>query len=601
MRRPFAPAAAALLAVIPLALPSEAASTLVFKAVAAETSAKQGPYGRVYAGSQGVMTLGGYGWKSVAAAEEVARRLNVLAEEGLRPDEIKVRRVARTHLIEAPTTRIVQIDRVIAAVHASSPERLAQDWAANLRAQFGRPYLSCPSIVVPLGENRSASVRGNISGALSVRSETSVVTPTWDPSRKLVQVFGQQVGRTEIVLTDTNSLLRVPVQSAKYAARLARSLVGGVSGNPATSEEIIRAVKAAVAAALELEPGAWANVKPWIKGDTCLTPDQSTSVPVRISAAGEEYLSYRTRVEVPVRNEQLPPRPVEMLMVSNSPERLLSLGLWYEGELNHARSARLFYHHLNATDARAELVVELWNLGEDAAEVHVIAGSGGPSRDESWAGHRAATVFLGKRAANRGWIVPLRAGTATPVFSQSITPAAVASGAIELRLSAPADLRVRLYLASPRLTRMPYPITSYSPSPFLGRWQYRQAHREVAARYVVGGDWAFVTIGDQPLAGQMAGDRLLGNYGLSYDINIALSNPTEEDARVVLLLEPAGGPARGSLLIDGTPVGASLIAKDSEAELARYGLAPGETREVCIQTMPEGGSHYPVRLVARSL
>jgi hypothetical protein len=118
---------------------------------------------------------------------------------------------------------------------------------------------------------------------------------------------------------------------------------------------------------------------------------------------------------------------------------------------------------------------------------------------------------------------------------------------------------------------------------------------------VVGGDWAFVTIGDQPLAGQMAGDRLLGNYGLSYDINIALSNPTEEDARVVLLLEPAGGPARGSLLIDGTPVGASLIAKDSEAELARYGLAPGETREVCIQTMPEGGSHYPVRLVARSL
>jgi len=601
MRQLLAPAAAALLILLALPSPTRAASTLVFKAVATETSAKQGPYGRVYAGPHGVITLGGYGWKSVAAAEEVARRLNLLAEEGLRPNEIRLRPARRAFLIEARSKTIVQVDQTIARVHRSSPEQLAQDWAENLRAQFSQPYLSFPPLVVPVGESRSAPVRGNIAGQLTVRAETPVVRATWDPSRNLVQVLGQDAGRTELVLTDAQNVLRVPIRSAKYAARLARASTGAVTGNPATAEEMARAAKAAVGAALELQSGAWASVVPSVKQGAQLTPGQSASVPVRVSAGGEEHLSYHARADVPVRNEQLARDPVEMLMVSNYPERLFSLGLWYEGQLNDSRSARLFYHHLNGTGMSAELVVELWNLGEDTASVHVIAASGGPSRDESWAGHRAAVAFLSKRAGNRGWLVPLRGKTATAVFSQPITPGATASGAIEFRASGPADLRVRLYLASPRLSRIPYAIRSHSPSPFLGRWQYPQAHREVSARYLVGREWAFITIGDQPISGLVEGDRLLGNYGLIYDIQLELVNPTDQQAQVVLLLEPAGGPARGSLLIDGMPVEAALIRADSEVELARYSLAPAELRRVRIHTMPEGGSHYPVRLFARAL
>jgi hypothetical protein len=99
----------------------------------------------------------------------------------------------------------------------------------------------------------------------------------------------------------------------------------------------------------------------------------------------------------------------------------------------------------------------------------------------------------------------------------------------------------------------------------------------------------------------LEGDRLSGNYGVIYNIALLLINPTAEEAPVIILLEPAGGPARGFLLIDGMPVEAAVLTRDSEAELARYLLAPGEHRRVWIETTPQSGSNYPVRVVARPI
>jgi len=172
---------------------------------------------------------------------------------------------------------------------------------------------------------------------------------------------------------------------------------------------------------------------------------------------------------------------------------------------------------------------------------------------------------------------------------------------MELRALDPADLRVRCYLSPPRSERTPYPIKTYSPSPFPGKWLYPNPARELRAHYIVGREWAFITIGDQAAAGLLEGDRLAGNYGIIYNILLELTNPTAEDVPVVILLEPAGGPARGFLLIDGKAVEAAVLSRDSEAELARYVLAPGEYRRVWIETTPQSGSNYPVRLVARPI
>ncbi len=597
MRQVIRTLAATLLFAAGLCLEAQAASTLVFKVVAVQ--GKTGVAGRIYAGSESVMTLGGYGWKSIEAARDVAHRLNALADEGLRPDEVSIWTERRTHLLMARGERIVTVDKVVAKAQGADRASLARAWAQNLRAQFGRPYLAAAPVLVPVGETRAAPVRGNIAGDLLVAAAAPFVSATWDKSAKQVRVLGLQPGRTELILEDRENVLRVPVRAAKYAAQLVASIPAAVTGSPASPELVARAARAAVGAGLSAEPGAWISVTPSVKGTGSLWPGKSVAVPTQISAAGPEYLSYRATPAVPVRNEVVATGPANLLMVSNYPERLRSHGLWFEGKIKDSDSIRFLYHHVNATRDSADLVVELWNLGEETARVQVVAGLAGPSYDEAWVGHRAASEFLVDRAANAGWVVPAPAGAATPVVAQRMPPGSVVSGILEFRALGPANLSLRLYLAPSLSQRLPRRIESYAESPLLGQWHYPQPRREVRARYEVGRDWAFITIGDKAAPGLVAGDQLAGSYGVMYDIELDLANPTSEAARVAVLLEPAGGPARGALLVDGQPVETALLSKNAEGLVARYLLAPGETRRVHIQTLPQGGSNYPVRLVAR--
>ncbi len=580
---------------------AEGASTLVFKVAPVHTGASAGLVGRIYAGPEGVMTLGGRNPNSLRDAAEVARRLNELAEAGLAAERIAVRRERSSYVVVAGDRCIVRVDRTLAEFHNTTPERLAHIWAGNLSDAFSRPYLSMRPIIVPFGETRSAQLKGNAVGAVAASAETPIVNVAYDGPARSVRVSGVTPGRTTLVVTDDRNTLRVPVRCAKWAAQLADPITASVTGSPPTAEATYQAVYAAVAASLSLEPGAWASIAPWVGDAPALPVGRSAEVPVRVSAAGPDYLPYRSRSVVAVRNESVPTEDVDILMVSNSPERLQDHGIWFEGSLHGFRSARLLYHHVNGMSMSADLVVELVNLGDATCRVHVVAGKGGPSKDESWAGHCAARDFLRSRLHGVGWIAPVPAGAATAILVQRVTSGATASGVIELRALGPGDLRVRCHLASPRSSWLPHQVGSYRPSPILGKWHFQTTREQVAAGYEVGREWAFVTIGDGSMPGLLQGDRLPGRYGVIHDIRLDLSNPTQEVARVEVMLEPGGGVARGTLIVDGQLAEAAMLTRDAEARIALYTMVPGEVRSVRIQTMPESGSSYPVRLVARSL
>ena len=95
--------AATLILTAAWAAPAHPASTLVFKAVAIAGKRGKGPAGRIYCGPDSVMTLAGRGWQSVLDAREVARRLNLLAEEGIHPEDIRIHRRRTSHIITART------------------------------------------------------------------------------------------------------------------------------------------------------------------------------------------------------------------------------------------------------------------------------------------------------------------------------------------------------------------------------------------------------------------------------------------------------------------------------------------------------------------
>jgi hypothetical protein len=121
----------------------------------------------------------------------------------------------------------------------------------------------------------------------------------------------------------------------------------------------------------------------------------------------------------------------------------------------------------------------------------------------------------------------------------------------------------------------------------------------VRARYRVGDPWTFIPVGQRPIPGRNGKLRLDGNYGVLYEIDLRLENPTSEPRTVDVALSPDAGDARGVFCIDGRLIEVSPLA-GHDTLLASFRLEAGETREVPVRTLPVAGSAYPARIVVRS-
>lgn len=580
---------------------AQALSTLSFQSVAVTAPDGKGQAGRIYCGPDSVLTLSGQGEASVRQASELAQRLEALAEEGLQPQEITLRKERRVCVLLARGERLLVVDKVLARAQRSTVDKLAATWLENLRTQFGKPHLAMQPLIVPLGEARTTPLKGRIVGAVKVTVEPAVGTATWNASQRTISMTGKTLGRGALVIEDRASRLRVPVQIMKYAARVKEPLTAVVTGDPASVDAIEAAVRAALDVDVVPEPGATSEMGAWLGDTQPLALGASTAVPVAITAAGEGYLDYQVRPVVRVTNKPMAFGDASRLLVSNSPERLRSTGLWYEATLDSDQAERLLYHHVNASEGSAVLAVELWNLGDRPAQIHVTSGIAGPSSDEAWVGHRATVQFFKNRKRHSGWMVTVPAGTAVAAVSQPMPRGSVVSGVLQLRALGEAHLSVRIFLRRPGTARGARPIEQYRASRSLGMFQYPDPVRRVSARYQVGGHWAFITVGDQPAVGTLDGDQLSGSYGVFYDITMELSNPTEVPTEVLLAMEAAGGPARSALLVDGRIIEVAMLKRDDEVSVLHYLLGPGQRRTIKILIMPQAGSNYPVRLVMRPL
>jgi hypothetical protein len=580
---------------------AQALSTLSFQSVAVTAPDGKSQAGRIYCGPDSVLTLSGQGDASVRQASALAARLEALAEEGLQPQEITLRKERRVCVLLARGGRLLVVDKVLARAQHSSVDKLATTWLENLRTQFRKPHLAMQPLTVPLGEARTMPLKGRIVGAVKVKVEPAVGTATWNAAQRTISMTGKTLGRGALVIEDRASRLRVPVRIMKYAARVKEPLTAVVTGDPASVDAIGAAVNATLEADVIAEPGAASEVGAWLGDTQPLALGASTAVPVAITAGGEGYLDYRVRPVVRVTNEPMALADATLLLVSNSPERLRSTGLWYEATLGSDQAARLLYHHVNVSEGAAVLALEVWNLGKKPAQVHVTSGVAGPSSDEAWVGHRATVQFLENRKRHSGWVLTVPAGTAVAAVSQAMPYGSVASGVLELRALGEAHLSVRLFLRRPGTARGARPIEDYQASRSLGMFQYPDPVRRLNARYQVGGHWAFITVGDEPAVGKIDDDRLPGSYGVFYEISLELSNPTDLATEVLLAMEAAGGPARGALLVDGRIIEVAMLKRDEEVSVLHYLLGPGQTRTTRILIMPEAGSNYPVRLVMRPL
>ena len=177
----------------------------------------------------------------------------------------------------------------------TSAPALAQRWLRQLRGEFGKPYLSVQGAAVPLGEARAARLLGNIVGPVRIESDGRAVAARWEGVIRTVVLTGQEVGQATITISDEKSVIRIPVQVAKYAVQFDAPVTATVTGNPPSQFAAESAVAAAVQAAIHPEPGASCEIITEAADVSALYPGHTAQVPVRIIGEGSGYLPYRAR------------------------------------------------------------------------------------------------------------------------------------------------------------------------------------------------------------------------------------------------------------------------------------------------------------------
>jgi hypothetical protein len=120
----------------------------------------------------------------------------------------------------------------------------------------------------------------------------------------------------------------------------------------------------------------------------------------------------------------------------------------------------------------------------------------------------------------------------------------------------------------------------------------------IDATYTVGKQWAFIRLGKTPIKHATL-DKVLYAFGITYDVNATLVNPTEQDQTVEVLFEATAGPAAGVFLLDGKYAEVKRLGPPDERMIGSYLVRAGKTRKVDIRTIPLSGSAYPATLIVR--
>ena len=633
----------------PVVLQTTSNSTSVWRARAEARPGDRGS-GEVYVNDMLVIRLrttsGSFG--PFRRAEIAAARLNSAIGGGLTPNDILVD--TKTDPV-APRLKgagqiIVSVDKTEARASGSAPAAIVRGWASSLRSALSIRGITASDtdILVPLGESRALRLSGAAKGILNIGSLSGAATlpgdipvsdipepqPTPRPNpivalstdsanENLITLQGLAIGRETLTFERDGATVSVTVRVQPYAGQFNTPQTVIVTGRGVAIERVARYATAAALRSATVTPGGVARVQTdSVSVAMPLAPGAQSTVTVPVTLTGPEMIPVSRTVSVPLRNESLPAVPTDNLMYSNDPERVTRFGTLFTARLpvlspTAPSATRLLFHHQSALSQDAWFSVELMNDSDLPATVQVVGGGSGPVRDTVWVGFRAASDFFRDYLADAGMIVEIPAKSRLSLLSTRLPAGMTVSGLMQIRpltgslplvrVSAdqPGDARTQseAWQPSPILPNEFAPGSSTLAYP-LSEHIYPQPIKQIETRYEIGGNWAFVGLGRDPLgATQNVERKLYGNYGVWYEITATVHNPTDKPAKARAVFVPSAGLAGGVFLVDGKYVEVPQTNLPKEPLLASYTLAPGETRVIKITTLPLSGSNYPARIVIR--
>jgi hypothetical protein len=388
--------------------------------------------------------------------------------------------------------------------------------------------------------------------------------------------------------------------SRPAAARLPGGVAVEVTGNPADPDVIREGIRQAILRATAARRGSQVIVG---EVDALpLRPGEHARIYVPVTVRHPEAAVVSGGIWAVVTNVPMDVATPARLLVSNRPETVTANGVLFEEALQPDESVRLLYHHRNGAATRKVITVTLANPADMPATVFLMGLSAGPSSDVMYAGHAAAARFVRRLAAGQGLLVDIPGRGAHTVAVIDIPPGALVTGLLQAQLLRGARAAVSVHIRSPWLLERTVTTEVNQPAVAHPRGVFRIAEVRIA-RSVRAGERVLLTdLGaavtpDDP----STGERLRGDYGILYRLAVTLDNPLDRPVGFEIVAQALNGPARGMLLIAGSPVDFGLLRPGDERVLTSIDVAPQQTRTVEMLTMPAAGSFYPVALAVQSV
>ncbi len=520
-------------------------------------------------------------------AEQVAHTKKLLSQ----PGPVKVTIEGSDAVLWLADQKLADIKPDQASRWNTTPYSLAQTFASRLRqAHQGPPPLSLSpdGLVVPVDENRTARIQGAPTEK-PVLTNDSPHTAEVEFDGQQVQVRGLQPGQGTVTLDWGERRLELPYKVRYWAGRIPQRIDLSLTG-PATHETVRQAVLRELLDSVH----PTASVELTLPGKF-----QEGGQTITIRARGWELLPVEREVGLTLSRSSLALEPAQALALSNRPEKIGSPG-WLFDRLLPAGPTRLLFHHRNNPGEvlrYVEVVVD--NQDSRTARLHSVIASFGPSEDEIHVGHIATLRFVERLLQRQGQVLRIEPGQSRVIDRLKMKPGWTISGMAHLTPLDGAKLRLRVRVVSPSEPfRDEYVVTP--PNTRTARGLFA-ADLEKAYSHILGSRYTYIDLGGEPfLEDPETGESSPGNFGTVYRVQLVLHNPAEIPREAWLEFVPGGGPARGVVLVDRQLMDVAMGNSRTRIPLSRWTLEPGETREVVIETLPQSGSNYPVRLVVQS-
>ncbi len=538
-------------------------------------------------------------------ADLTVRRLAALASE-LKPGGFSVKPSGDKACVYFGENLICIATPADAKAAGSDVMGLANRWAKQLSAccSVPSPALSSKNVTVPLGESRTVKVTGAPEGAaIKVACDNaSVAVVTLEG--KTITVTGKAVGVAKCTVTVGSDNLVLNIYVKEYAGTVEEVPAVEVTGTKCPWGIIKPLALDALRASVKTKPGAAFKLDTSGLKSFALTSGNMSYVKLPVAISGEGYITVNTTTRVLVKNVAYRRNPPAVLFYSNEPEMIKRYQTLYVAKAAAGKTTRVLYHHQNMMNANVHFTLEVINPSSEPVKFHLLSGISEPHIDTILVGHVAGNEFMRNYDNNIGCFRTLPAHSRCVIVSDNLKNKITSSGILEIAHVSGEDIYVKVTAGRPGADGLglgKVGLVSAAISDPLSDHVYPNPVKTLDYEYEVGKQWTFIPVGKHALTDSTAMKTLYGNYGVTYNLNIKISNPTDTQRTVSVFFDATAGLASGMFRVDGEYMLKKYANSDKEVLLKSYKLSPGQSRVVKLTTIPLSGSNYPVNIIVKSV